>query len=66
MIAEIQGHKSIFYSEYYYLRDSTSEAAIAEGEEIVEEVEDDVVQISLAEAKLKFPRKKMELLLLNM
>ena len=29
--------------------------------EIVEEVEDDVVQISLAEAKLKFPRKKMEL-----
>ena len=29
--------------------------------EIVEEVEDEVVQISLAEAKLKFPRKKMEL-----
>ena len=29
--------------------------------EIVEEVDDDVVQISLAEAKLKFPRKKMEL-----
>ncbi len=27
--------------------------------EIVEEVEDDVVQITLAEAKLKFPRKKL-------
>ncbi len=27
--------------------------------EIVEEVEDDVLQITLAEAKLKFPRKKM-------
>ncbi|MGN0505476.1 MAG: transcription termination factor NusA [Lachnospiraceae bacterium] len=27
--------------------------------EIVEEVEDDVLQISLAEAKLKFPRKKL-------
>ncbi len=29
--------------------------------EIVEEVEDDALQITLAEAKLKFPRKKMEL-----
>ncbi len=29
--------------------------------EVVEEVEDDVVQISLAEAKLKFPRKTLEI-----
>lgn len=29
--------------------------------EIVEEVEDDVLQISLAEAKLKFPRRKLEI-----
>jgi GLPGLI family protein len=39
MIAEIQGHKSIFYSEYYYLRDSTSEAAIAEGMNHIEAAE---------------------------
>lgn len=29
--------------------------------EVVEEVEDDVLQISLAEAKLKFPRRKFEI-----